>query len=173
MNKIYFISDLHFGHNKVSDLRNFLNIEEMHKYLKNKWNKTVSEDNLNTVFILGDFAFSYMKTKNWESILNGKHIFIQGNHDTNSLSNIQSMIIKFKGKNFELIHNPCEYSGKVKYVLHGHIHKSVNRSMPNGAERINNHIYKLGDILFYNVNCEFHKYSPVLLNEILGELENI
>ena len=71
------------------------------------------------------------------------------------------MIINFKSKSFELVHNPIDTTFTTNYVLHGHIHKSGKRNFPFNHSRDR----------FYNCNIEYHKYKPKLLNEILGELQ--
>lgn len=54
----YYISDLHLFHKNVtgegnnSDNRPFDTLEEMHKYIKEKWNRKIT--NGDTVYILGD-----------------------------------------------------------------------------------------------------------------------
>ncbi len=54
MAKIYFISDLHFGHKDVIafDRRPFKDVEEMEAELIRKWNAKVSRDD--HVFVIGD-----------------------------------------------------------------------------------------------------------------------
>ena len=54
MNKIFYISDLHFGHDNIIkyDNRPFKNTKEMEEKIIENWNNTV--DNDDTVYILGD-----------------------------------------------------------------------------------------------------------------------
>ena len=159
MSKIYITSDLHFNHKAMVEqkFRSFKTLEEMNTYIINQWNSVVSNEDV--VYILGDFAFGSYKLL-WQGLLKGNLIFIKGNHDPNSLTNIHSMIIKFKGKMFELIHNPEDCTYTTDYVLHGHIHKTGGDFITDEPGR------------FYNVNTELHKFKPKLLNEILGELQN-
>ena len=156
---IYITSDLHFNHKTMIEQqwRHFESLEEMNTHIINQWNSVVNHED--TVYILGDFAMGPNKA-DWRLHLKGHIIFIKGNHDPNSLTNIHSMIIKFKGKLLELVHNPVDCTFTTDYVLHGHIHKSGRNFTTDEPHR------------FYNVNLEYHKYKPKLLNEILGELQH-
>ena len=68
--KIYFISDIHFGHTNILKLskRPFESIEEMDNHIINEWNNRVTDDDI--VYIIGDFwyrgkdnAINYEKLK--------------------------------------------------------------------------------------------------------------
>lgn len=79
--RVFFTSDLHFGHNNIMRFCNrpFKSIEEMDEALIQKWNSVVSKNDL--VFDLGDFAFA--PNWRWKEILgrlNGHHYLILGNH---------------------------------------------------------------------------------------------
>ena len=56
--KIFYIGDLHFGHNNIIkyDDRPFLNVQEMDMSLINNWNSVVTDED--KVIILGDFTMS-------------------------------------------------------------------------------------------------------------------
>ena len=82
-NKVYFTSDLHFGHENVLrfDNRPFASVDEMDAELVRRWNNKVGKGDL--VYVLGDFIW---KTRNDEAPeliknLNGQIILIKGNHD--------------------------------------------------------------------------------------------
>lgn len=85
---IYFVGDLHFGHKSILkfeyETRGKLraNVEEMNEGLIEKWNETITKDDI--VYNLGDFFFN-MKAKDFKDIicrLNFKKmILIAGNHD--------------------------------------------------------------------------------------------
>lgn len=65
MSKIYFTSDLHFGHENVIrfDDRPFASVEEMDAELIRRWNAKVDRGDL--VYVLGDMIW---KTKNDEAL---------------------------------------------------------------------------------------------------------
>ena len=83
MGKIYFTSDLHFGHENVIkfDNRPFKTVEEMDEELIRRWNAKVGKGDL--VYVLGDMIW---KSRNGDAeqlikSLNGQIILIKGNHD--------------------------------------------------------------------------------------------
>lgn len=79
--KIWFVSDLHFGHKNVISYCNrpFKTVEEMNDFIVSYWNKTIKKQD--TIFVLGDFSLN----KKWSKLLipklNGKKILVAGNHD--------------------------------------------------------------------------------------------
>ena len=61
----YYISDLHFFHDKLNremDNRGFENVEEMHKYILQKWNARVNKRD--EVIILGDLSYGKAEETN-------------------------------------------------------------------------------------------------------------
>lgn len=80
--KIFYISDTHFGHAHIIryDNRPFMNATEMEEAIIERWNEVVSDKD--TVYILGDF--SWYKEEQTLGILNrlsGKKVLVKGNHD--------------------------------------------------------------------------------------------
>lgn len=142
--KIWFTSDLHFGHRNIIQFCNrpFKSVEEMDETLIENWNSVVKPNDL--VFNLGDFAFA----PNWRwaellGRLNGTHILILGNHDISrwpgdSTMRLfhrveQQMLLKIDGRLIYLNHYPflC-YAGTYRLPsdavlqLHGHVHSGPN-----------------------------------------------
>ena len=81
--KLWFTSDLHFGHRNVIKFCNrpFEDEKVMGKQLINNWNETVSKDDI--VFVLGD-TFWFNDSRSIKKILdqlNGTIYLIPGNHD--------------------------------------------------------------------------------------------
>lgn len=81
--KIFFTSDLHFGHENVLrfDNRPFRTIEEMDEELIRRWNVKVGKGDL--VYVLGDLIWKSAsgEAHNLIKRLNGQIILIKGNHD--------------------------------------------------------------------------------------------
>lgn len=80
--KIFFTSDMHFGHEWIINFTNrpYRNEQEMDQSLIENWNKTVPDDGL--VFVLGDIGYtSQERLIDIFRQLNGKKILIRGNHD--------------------------------------------------------------------------------------------
>lgn len=77
----FFVSDLHFGHFNVINYCNrpYKDVLEMEEALVKEWNKTVSKKDV--VYFVGDFSLNPKWAKLILPKLNGKKIFIAGNHD--------------------------------------------------------------------------------------------
>lgn len=80
----FIMSDLHFSHKNIlkfnPETRQFRDVDHMNESIISEWNTKVKPDD--TIYHLGDFAFAG-NTKKREILdqLNGKKIFILGNHD--------------------------------------------------------------------------------------------
>lgn len=131
MSKIWFISDTHFNHLNIIKYcdRPFKSVEEMNHTLVHNWNSVVSDED--TVYFLGDFSLgNYEKFVNFTKILKGHKHFIFGNHDHVSKSKIllagfesaqYKLVLKYKDKNFVLMHHPEEVeNGEI--CIYGHVH---------------------------------------------------
>lgn len=79
--KVWFVSDLHFGHKNVISYCNrpYENIHEMHEALIKIWNSTVKKGD--TVYVLGDFSLAPKWSQIVVPLLKGNKILISGNHD--------------------------------------------------------------------------------------------
>lgn len=157
----YIISDTHFNHKSMilQKWRHFKTVLGMNEYIIKMWNKTVGKDDL--VYHLGDVALGGY-TQYLEEIeprLNGKIVYIKGNHDSNSLTPIQSLIIREKGINVELVHNPAEATGKCEFVIHGHHHHKQEE-----FERVKG-------LRYFCVSLDFNKFKPYLLRDALGRMK--
>lgn len=77
---IFFSSDSHFSHANIIKYCNrpYKDIDEMNNALVDNWNSVVSVDD--TVYFLGDFSLN-IQALEFGPLLNGKKIFISGNHD--------------------------------------------------------------------------------------------
>ena len=182
--KIFFTSDLHFGHENIIrfDNRPFKTVEEMDAELIKRWNNKVSKEDL--VYVLGDMIW---KTENNEAhklikSLNGQIILIKGNHDR-FLHNATAKKALAGIKDYDDICVTLE-DGTVRrcilshyfipmYIghrynaihLHGHSHKTEEALE---EERITKELNKKGyNLQIYNVGCMYWNYEPVTLDEIL------
>jgi len=117
MKTIHFISDLHFGHNKIIEICGRpTTIENHNKWLiEEVWNKYIGKKD--TVYILGDLSFENKeKSDKILDKLHGKKKFmILGNHDKSVETSTRfTQITQIKDFNFSLkdfnIHvNLCHY----------------------------------------------------------------
>lgn len=187
--KIFFTSDSHFMHEHIIKFckRPFNDVNEMNHILLENWNNKVPQDGL--VFHLGDFAWGgYKEYKNIREQLNGKIIFIKGNHDHkngcqtqeqyNSLFEYttQQMYIEIEGRKIYLNHVPflC-YGGTYRdannlvYQLFGHIHTSNIMERNNGKD-----FERCTSMLFptqYDVGVDFNNFTPISWNEVNEKIQ--
>ena len=185
--KLFFTSDLHFGHNNVIKFCNrpYTDTKEMEKALIDNWNSVVSNEDY--AFMLGDvFWFNHSKeTKRIFSKLNGKKIYVlQGNHDDFSsyLSKYQDERIEIldcdevtlyvKGlqkKEYYLSHCPLmTWPHREKNVpnFFGHIH-----SGPNSENDVDNNLPLWP--LQYDVGVDNNNYTPIEVRDIIQKLTRV
>ncbi len=133
----YYISDLHFGHEKIIALCNrpYSSVKVMNDDIIQKINAVVSEKD--TLYILGDVScYNYYPVKRLNQI-GCRKILIPGNHDKHWLNDEkfkkcfdqikQTMIIKDGQYKIFLSHYPmAEWDGYFKGIYHfyGHVHNS-------------------------------------------------
>lgn len=177
MPKIFFTSDLHFGHKNIIrfDNRPFTSVEEMDATLITNWNKKVSPKD--TIYILGDISWhDDQKTFEIFSSLNGHKILIKGNHDRihGKVRHCFDEITDYKeininGNPIVLCHYPITFFNKHHYgayMFYGHVHNSHEWQMTE------NYKYELEQLdikcNMFNVGCMIWNYEPVTFDEIRG-----
>ena len=184
MSKVFFTSDLHFGHENVIsfDNRPFTSVEEMDRELVRRWNAKVCKDDM--VYVLGDMIW---KSRNNDAhilikSLNGQIVLIKGNHDR-FLHNAQAKTALVDVKDYEDINVTMEdgavrrcilshyfiplYNGHRYQAihLHGHSHFTDEAKLELAiAEKLNERGFS-NEI--HNVGCMYWNYEPVTLDEIL------
>ena len=188
--RIFFTSDLHFGHENVLkfDDRPFETVEEMDEELIRRWNNKVDKGDL--VYVLGDLIW---KTANNEALsiikrLNGQIILIKGNHDRfiknatakNALAGLKDYddicvaLADGTTRRCILSHYFMPfYNGHRQNAihLHGHSHNTEEHYLELGIIQA---IKKNGyEPKVYNVGCMLWNYEPVTLEEILNSKNEI
>ena len=174
MGKIWFTSDLHFGHDRdfIWAARGFESVDEMNEALVSRFNSKVQPED--TVYILGDSIMGDNTTnEQYLSQLNGKKIIILGNHDTSKRIKIYekyadeilySTIIKYKKKMIYLSHyqtltgNYDDNYGKCVFNFHGHTHQTDNFTDPYS--------------FMYHVGVDSHDCYPVCIDDALEAIKN-
>ena len=163
---IWFTSDLHLGHRAAISMceRPFENVEEMNNILIRNFNECVKKND--TVYILGDIAHRtpVEEVNKLISKLNGKKIFIKGNHDKVYDSGLFEGIydfleITYNGLNISLMHYPMMEWPKSRHGslhLHGHIHSKGDYNDQQRNE----------GILRYDVGVDANLYYPVSIEQI-------
>lgn len=164
---IYFTSDNHFGHANIIKYCNrpFASVEEMNETMIERWNATVTDDDL--VYHLGDFAFG--KPEFIADILRrlkGKIVIMKGNHDRKmaplrercEVKNF--LVVQLDGFQLLLKHKPnyyIEHWHGAQYYLCGHVHDSWTQIVNQKTNRA-----------IYNVGVDVRDFTPVTLSQILN-----
>lgn len=125
MSNVWFIGDIHAGHNGIQKFRHFVKSEEHNRELIEKcWRRVVTKRDI--VYVLGDAAFT-QEGLDWIATLPGLKYLVRGNHDRLSteayLKVFKEVYGIFRYKGYWLTHapiHPDELRGKVN--LHGHVH---------------------------------------------------
>ena len=176
----FYISDTHFGHFNIIKHCNrpFSTAEEMDNTIIQNWNKTVSDND--TVYILGDLAFSKGVKEHAEYLrqLKGTKIMIVGNHDYDISKNrkkyLESKLIdricdyleitdKINNQHYKIImsHYPMvEWNGFFRGSIHlyGHIHNNIQNNAYKIMKNIDN---------AYNVGADILDFTPKTLSEVI------
>ncbi len=180
--KVFFTSDLHFGHANVIrfDNRPFETVEEMNEELIKRWNAKVGKGDL--VYVLGDMIWRMQDSASLIRRLNGQIILIKGNHDRfikqapakkllagiKDYDDICVTLEDGRKKRCILSHYfiPMYIGHRYKAIhLHGHSH---NTEEAHEEERITQELIDKGySLRIYNVGCMRWNYEPVTLDEIL------
>lgn len=171
MGKIFYTSDLHFGHKNILKYedRPWDSVVDMNEGLIARWNEKVTDND--DVYVLGDFAFQ-SKNLRIDTInlivhkLKGKKHLIIGNHDEwinkidvkTRLWASMEYYAKIVDKNRIVIlsHYPIETWDQEHYGsihLHGHLHSNPTKLYQSNR---------------YNVGCDNWNYYPVTLDEIIA-----
>lgn len=154
--KIFLTSDLHLDHTNIIRYckRPFKNVKVMNSVLIRNWNKTVGKND--KIYFLGDFCFcrkNRQRIRQFLRLLNGKKIFIRGNHDR-FLKGYHHRILKYKGEYFYLVHNPSDIPSNWKgWVIFGHAHNK-GLFIDKKRKRI-------------NVSTEQTGYKPINIDKIV------
>lgn len=186
MNKIFFTSDLHFGHERVIefDSRPYFTTKEMDDTLISGWNNKV--DNGDVVYVLGDMFWHCepQYVKNILNTLNGQIILIKGNHDRwlhnsenkkrlSGIKDYDDIVVTLADGNKKrciLSHYFIPfYNGHFNDAihLHGHSHTTPEAKAEKSVARWLNRNGFPNEI--YNVGCMYWNYEPVSLDEILAK----
>lgn len=133
--KLWFISDLHFNHRKLTRLdedrfeitRPFDTIDEMNQCLFDNWQNTVNKEDI--VIFAGDLIMNTQMSKiketfdRWYKPLNGIKIWLKGNHDGQIITRLkkcgynintdlnvyhQYLYFNYKNKNVFIQHYPYQ-----------------------------------------------------------------
>ena len=184
--KVFFTSDLHFGHENVIlfDDRPFNSADEMNTELIKRWNKKVGKGDL--VYVLGDMIWKSMNNEALKIIkeLNGHIILIKGNHDRfiynaavkNALGGIKDyddICVTLEDgtqKRCILSHYFIPFYNGHRYgAIHLHGHSHITEEAKEEELLVKDLNERGYNLQIYNVGCMYWNYEPVTLGEILGK----
>jgi len=175
--KYWFTADYHINHANIIKYCNrpFSSVEEMNDtIIKNHNDRVKPED---WVFFVGDFSFKNSKGgKEGEGLpikaeeiikkLNGRFIFIKGNHDrNNSLKTIiERLVIKYGKFRINLVHNPefIDYTYPLNFVAHVHNHWKFRRYIKEEGGKT----YTTDAI---NVGVDMNDFRPKTFEELYSD----
>ncbi|WP_254807897.1 hypothetical protein [Natronosalvus amylolyticus] len=165
----YLVSDLHLDHANIIEHcdRPFDSVTEMNRALIDNWNTTVSADDI--VFFLGDLGHfaDEAALRAWFDELNGRIVFIEGNHDSPSryvdgVHTHQYYFLTQGDREFCCTHRPENaprfWDG---WVIHGHHHNTHPEAYPLVNPATN----------CVNVSVELLDYKPVLVDTVVELIE--
>lgn len=161
MSCVFFISDLHLGHEKTctvfkktdgTPLRPFESASDMDEAIIKRWNNTVRGHD--KVYVLGDVVIrkEFLPTV---SRLNGKLRLVRGNHDIFPTDKYLEYFDEVYGvrvlEGLILSHIPIHPDCIERYGtnVHGHLHANV-----------------LTDVRYLNVSVEQTNYTPLSLEQV-------
>ena len=173
--KVWFISDLHLGHDKefVWKARGFNSVHEMNEAIIKNIKERVGENDY--LYILGDLALCPLEeAKYWLAQIPGKVHVIVGNHDTDVRLRLYDELgftwsfanrMRYGKYHFFLSHyptltaNPGEDKLTLAHInLYGHVHANTWESQHT--------------CFAYHAGADAHNCYPVEINTIISTLKD-
>lgn len=159
MSTVWFFGDAHLGHANIYKHRDFPTNEDHHALIKENYHKVVTKRD--TVYFMGDTAFTFEALEEVRTWTAEKKILIVGNHDLERGIKMEHLVEAYdevyafkRYREFWLSHapiHPSELRGKVN--IHGHVH----------AETIK-------DARYFNTSLENIEYTPINIEEVRRRL---
>jgi calcineurin-like phosphoesterase family protein len=172
MSDVFFVGDLHIGHNNIVKYRPVFDDIEDHNSTLYANMKSVGGKRC-TLFLMGDILFNKRSIPFVQDMVShfGKLIYIPGNHDLERDMRMQDLIDAFgceiqamrKYKEFWLTHcpiHPAELRGRIN--IHGHVHGAT--IMDQGGQE---------DKRYFNASVENIDYTPISLDEVRAKRQGV
>jgi len=164
----WFTADWHLYHENVIRYCNrpFDSVEEMDQTIIQRFNDRVGPGDM--VYFLGDFCFKPPKSVEvWDIIdhLNGRIVFIKGNHDTRNTLNtrITALELNLSNTSMYLVHDPAHANPNYYINIVGHIHQRWRFKRWEPAP------HEVGYLI--NVGVDVWDFYPVSFNEMITKFE--
>ncbi len=189
INTTWATSDTHFGHANVIKYSNrpYKDVDEMDSILIKNWNEVVQPNH--TIFHLGDFSFK--DPERYLNRLNGKIIYIPGNHDQMFYKNkklldrfenaamLYEVTKRIDGVKFNMTAEVKYDSkeGKAGMIFLNHYSQLVWNKSHHGAIHLHGHSH--GSLRYpkemraMDVGVDPMGYYPVLLADCVRRMEKI
>jgi len=166
----WFTADTHFGHFNIIRYCNrpYKTLNQMNKAIIRNHNRCVKPTD--TFFHLGDFCFKNSSggkvgegdihnAEYYIKKLNGRPVFIKGNHDSNNSlkTPIDSLILKSGGHVINCTHNPKDYKPNMLNFC-GHVHDTWK-------------FKKIRNTYLINVGVDVWNFAPQHINTIIQEFD--
>ena len=168
--RTFFTADYHLGHANIIKYCNrpFTDVHNMnYSIIRNHNNRVLPGD---TVFFVGDFCFRNSPGgKQGEGIihkaefyirqLNGRFVFIKGNHDDNNSlkTKIEKIVINYGGHRTCLVHNPIHADLNYEFNFVGHVHEKWK------FRKLNDKSWMI------NVGVDAWNFVPISFEEIMKD----
>lgn len=188
----WFISDTHFGHKNIlvyeKESRPFKTIEEMNEHIIDRWNKTVSTNDI--VFHLGDFCLGKRHLQ-ISSRLKGKKKLVMGNHDNlpilSYIEYFENLYGSLSWRGCVLTHIPIHESclgSRWKLNVHGLLHSKRIQNCIDGLYSVKTVESEIlcrkpfdtnfdDDPRYFNVSCEQNNLTPIHSDVIMQRLKDL
>jgi calcineurin-like phosphoesterase family protein len=150
---IWLTADEHYGHRNILEY-----CDRPWKDIKIHDDKISQQVQLlvgpyDTVFHLGDTFFR--KNEPLDFIFPGHHVYLQGSHDSLSLTkHIKSVVIQYGGLDINLVHDPRDARQEFPLNLCGHVH---------GAWLV----HEEGKTILINVGVDVWDFKPVQITTLI------
>ncbi len=176
MSNLWLSSDLHLGHKNVLKFRpEFKTLEEHDQTILE--NLKMSVNKRDSLYLLGDVAFTEEMLMEIDEIKCVKKTLILGNHDTDQGIPFDVLVHVFNSihalhsrRNVWFTHCPIHHQflrGK-KLVIHGHTHREIVQNPENHF----GYTKMVADPRYINVCVEQTDYKPITFNQVTeGKIE--
>lgn len=161
MSNVYFIGDLHFGHEGIHRFRTQFPCESVHRqFLMDTWQDTITKRDV--VYVMGDAAFTQDGLSDIGK-LSGRKILVRGNHDLLPTESYLGVFAEIYGllayKGMWLSHapmHPNELYGRTN--VHGHCHRGGPMEVHKCPATLRGHT--IGSKATYFNTCAEHLPTP-------------
>jgi calcineurin-like phosphoesterase family protein len=181
MSKIYVSSDLHFNHRRIIEFcpnsRGHCNsTEHMNEVIINNFNSVIMPED--TLYLLGDIGFGQVEAAvELIARLNGRKIWIHGNHDRKFWNNPyyhenKSRMGVAQDTPYKTIHHTVDGVKQMVVMFHFPIENWESRS--NGSIHIHGHLHSGSDQMIIqrrmDVGVDGNGLMPYLLDDVINRL---